>query len=146
MLGGGGGGGGKRQHDGFTIVHFAGPVTYTTSGECYAKLRKGSGQGHSHPRSHSRSHPHPHPHPPGWLSKNTDYLPDGAAAVIIESKSSLLQAVVSSGSQFSGAQSKSFLHKSTVAASFMKSMAGLTSTLRQTNCSFIRSILENIKT
>ena len=27
----------------------------------------------------------------GWLSKNTDYLPDGAAAVIIESNSSLLQ-------------------------------------------------------
>ena len=63
--------------------------------------------------------------------------------MIVASKSPLLQAVVSSGSQFSGAQSKSFLHKSTVAASFMKSMAGLTSTLRQTNCSFIRCVKPN---
>lgn len=35
------------------------------------------------------------------------------------------------------------MHKSTVAASFMKSMAGLTATLRRTNCSFVRCVKPN---
>ena len=71
--GGGSSTGGRRRHDGFTIVHFAGTVAYTTS---------------------------------GWLTKNTDYLPDRAADAMMATTSPVLQRVVGESRQFGGAQSK----------------------------------------